>query len=157
MATGQHKEMLNQVKDLFRFKVDSDLSIMKSNQTLTYITNKTLNGLEKEFEAFNPSLVLVQGDTSTAYAASMASFYRKIPIAHVEAGLRTNDIYDPFPEEMNRRLISQMATLNFAPTSNSERNLKLDNVPGKIFVTGNTIIDSLLKYLKMQGLLWLNQ
>ncbi len=145
VITGQHKEMLNQVKDLFRFKVDSDLSIMKSNQTLTYITNKTLNGLEKEFAAFRPSLVMVQGDTSSAYAASMASFYKKIPIAHVEAGLRTNDIYDPYPEEMNRRLISQLATLNFAPTPNSEQNLKLDNVPGKIFVTGNTIIDSLLE------------
>ena len=148
VITGQHKEMLNQVIDLFNLQIDLDLSIMKKNQTLTHITNKTLNGLEKEFDSFPPSLVIVQGDTTTALAAALGSFYKKIPIAHVEAGLRTDDIYDPFPEEVNRRLISQMASLHFAPTENSYNNLKIENVPGNIFVTGNTIIDSLLEISK---------
>ena len=148
VITGQHKEMLNQVIDLFNLQIDLDLSIMKKNQTLTHITNKTLNGLEKEFDSFPPSLVIVQGDTTTALAAALGSFYKKIPIAHVEAGLRTDDIYDPFPEEVNRRLISQMASLHFAPTENSYNNLKIENVPGNIFITGNTVIDSLLEISK---------
>lgn len=163
VITGQHKEMCNQVIDLFNLKIDLDLSIMKKNQTLNYITNKTLNGLEKEFDLYPPSLVMVQGDTTTAFAAALGSFYKKIPIAHVEAGLRTNDIYDPFPEEVNRRLISQMASLNFAPTENSQNNLKIENVPGSIFVTGNTIIDSLLEISKkskpimIDSLDWINK
>ena len=124
IVTGQHKEMLEQVRELFDLEIDNDLSIMKSNQSLTYITIETLKGLEKEFNDYHPSLVLVQGDTTSAYAAALASFYKKIPVAHVEAGLRTDDMNNPYPEEMNRRIISQIASLNFAPTKNSADNLK---------------------------------
>ncbi len=142
VVTGQHKEMVDQVFNSFGIKYDLNLQIMKNKQTLSDITKKTLVNLEKEFEENNPSLVLVQGDTSSAFAAALAAFYKKIPIGHVEAGLRTNSIYEPFPEEMNRRLISNMASINFAPTDLAFRNLHKYEISGIIKKTGNTVIDA---------------
>lgn len=142
VVTGQHKEMVDQVFNSFGIKYDLNLEIMKIKQTLTDITRKTLVNLEKEFEENNPSLVLVQGDTTTAFAAALAAFYKKIPIGHVEAGLRTNSIFEPFPEEVNRRLISNMSSINFAPTETAVKNLKRNNVSGSIHKTGNTVIDA---------------
>ena len=144
IVTGQHKEMVAQVMDLFDLKVDLDLEIMKNNQSLTHITCTTLDGLNSEFSNNIPQLVIVQGDTNTAFASALASFYLKIPVAHVEAGLRTNNIYNPFPEEANRRLISQIASLHFAPTELSFANLKNSEVNGFIQKTGNTVIDALM-------------
>lgn len=143
IITGQHREMVNQVMELFNLNVNKDLNIMRINQSLNYITKKILEGLEEEFQKFRPSLVLVQGDTSTAFTGALCAFYKKIPIGHVEAGLRTNKLNDPFPEEGNRRLISQLATLHFAPTQESKANLINANVSGFIYITGNTVIDSL--------------
>ena len=116
ILTGQHREMVDQVMKLFNLKADQDLKIMQSKQTLTDITCKTLQGLEQLFEQDRPDLVIVQGDTTTAFAAGLAAFYQKIPLGHVEAGLRTDHIYNPYPEEANRRLISQITQLHFAPT-----------------------------------------
>ena len=144
VLTGQHKEMVNKVIEIFNINVDNNLDIMKDNQTLSYIICETLNGLKIEFEKYRSNLVLVQGDTSTAFAAALAAFYEKIPIAHVEAGLRTNNLFEPFPEEVNRRLISQMSSLHFAPTKLSKTNLLESGVSGKIFITGNTVVDALL-------------
>ena len=142
--SGQHREMVKQVMNLFNLKIDKDLKIMKDRQSLTHITNSVLSGLEDEFQKFKPNLVLVQGDTSTAFAAALSSFYKGIPIAHVEAGLRTNQLNDPFPEEANRRLISQISSLHFAPTNDAKQNLINSGVCGNIYITGNTVIDSLL-------------
>ncbi len=147
--TGQHKEMVLKVLSLFQINYDYDLNLMLRNQTLCHITCKTLEGLEKLFKNEKPDLVFVQGDTTSAYAASLAAFYQKISIAHVEAGLRTNNLFDPYPEEANRRLISQLATYNFAPTKKSMLNLKNDNVPGEIYITGNTIVDAVLMISNM--------
>ena len=144
ILSGQHSFLVEQVMDLFKFKEDIDLNIMKPNQNLTFITSEVLNGLEKEFNSFRPDLVIVQGDTTTAFAAALASFYQKIPVAHVEAGLRTSSIFDPYPEEANRKLISQIAQLHFAPTELAAENCRLSNVIGKVFVTGNTVIDALI-------------
>lgn len=144
ILTGQHREMVEQVMHLFDLKADRDLQIMQSKQTLTDITCKSLQGLEGIFQEIEPDIVLVQGDTTTAFAAALAAFYQKIPVGHVEAGLRTDDIFNPYPEEANRRLISQISQLNFAPTSLSVENLQRSGVPGKIYQTGNTVIDALM-------------
>tara|TARA_B100000242_G_scaffold294359_1_gene276731 strand:- start:3958 stop:5103 length:1146 start_codon:yes stop_codon:yes gene_type:complete len=144
ILTGQHKEMVSQVLDLFQLKADKDLNLMTRNQTLTHITSNSLIGLNKEFKDFRPDLVIVQGDTSTAFSASLAAFYEKIPIAHVEAGLRTSNFLSPFPEEANRRFISQIASLHFAPTELAEKNLQTCGISKNVFVTGNTVVDSLM-------------
>jgi UDP-N-acetylglucosamine 2-epimerase (non-hydrolysing) len=145
ILTGQHREMVEQVMKLFAIKADEDLAIMQQQQTLTDILCKSLTGLEKLFQKFQPQLILVQGDTSTAYAAALAAFYQKIPVGHVEAGLRTDDLFNPYPEEANRRLISQLTQLHFAPTSLAVENLRRSRVIGEIHQTGNTVIDALLK------------
>ena len=144
VLTGQHREMVAQVMELFGLQADHDLALMAPKQTLTHITCGALQGLQAEFEAHKPDLVLVQGDTTTAFASALAAFYAQVPVGHVEAGLRTDNLLDPFPEEANRRLISQVAQLHFAPTGVSEANLKASGVVGEILVTGNTVIDALL-------------
>lgn len=148
IITGQHKEMTNQVLELFSFQPDLDMNLMKTGQSLTFVTQKVLEGLEKDFSKYLPDLIIVQGDTTSAFSAALAGFYKKIPVAHIEAGLRTNNLMEPFPEELNRRLISQITSLNFAPTQLSTENLRKNDVPGKIFITGNTVIDSLLMISK---------
>jgi UDP-N-acetylglucosamine 2-epimerase (non-hydrolysing) len=148
ILTGQHQEMVTQVMDLFQLKADENLNIMQPRQTLTDITYRSLQGLEELFIKLKPQLVIVQGDTTTAFAAALAAFYQKIPVGHVEAGLRTNDIYDPYPEEVNRRLISQLTQLHFAPTELAIANLKNSGVTGEIHHTGNTVIDALLTIVK---------
>jgi UDP-N-acetylglucosamine 2-epimerase (non-hydrolysing) len=145
ILTGQHKEMVDQVMQLFDLKADFDLAIMQPKQTLTDITCGALRGLEDLFIKLKPAIVLVQGDTTTAFAAALAAFYQKIPVGHVEAGLRTDNIFNPFPEEANRRLVSQIAQLHFAPTSLSAENLKKSGVVTGIHQTGNTVIDALLQ------------
>lgn len=144
ILTGQHREMVAQVMDLFQLTADRDLAIMQHGQTLTDITCRTLQGLEALFKELSPQLVLVQGDTTTAFAAALAAFYQQIPVGHVEAGLRTDDLFNPFPEEANRRLISQIAQLHFAPTTLSVEHLQRSGVVGTIHHTGNTVIDALL-------------
>ncbi len=144
VLTGQHREMVSQVMDLFGLRADHDLALMAPKQTLTHVTCAALQGLEKEFSEHRPDLVLVQGDTTTAFASSLAAFYAQIPVGHVEAGLRTDDLFDPFPEEANRRLLSQIAQLHFAPTARSAANLRGSGVVGEIHTTGNTVIDALL-------------
>ena len=142
-VTAQHREMLDSVMSCFGLKADADLNIMGKNQTLTDVTVKALKGLEGCFAEFKPDLVLVHGDTSTTFSAALAAFYAKIPVGHVEAGLRTYDRYSPFPEEMNRCLVGRLATLHFAPTSKNAENLRAEAVTGDIFVTGNTVIDAM--------------
>jgi len=142
--TGQHQEMVKQVMQLFQISADRDLAIMQPNQTLTDITCRSLQGLEALFREIQPQIVLVQGDTTTAFAAALAAFYQQIPIGHVEAGLRTDDLFNPYPEEANRRLISQVTQLHFAPTATAVENLKRSGVTGNIYHTGNTVIDALL-------------
>ena len=130
-----------QVMDLFELEEDKNLNLMKNNQSLNYITQEVLNGMRTEFLENIPRLIFVQGDTTTAFAASLAAFYEKIPIAHIEAGLRTCKLLDPYPEEANRRLISQISTLHFAPTEMARNNLACSGIKENVFVTGNTIID----------------
>ncbi len=142
-VTAQHRELLDCVLRCFGLTPDYDLDIMSGEQSLSDITARVLAGLEKCFADARPDLVLVHGDTSTAFAAALAAFYAKIPVGHVEAGLRTNDIYSPFPEEANRGMISRLAALNFAPTEKNAENLRKENCPGEIFVTGNTVIDAM--------------
>jgi UDP-N-acetylglucosamine 2-epimerase (non-hydrolysing) len=144
VLTGQHREMVDQVMALFDLKADADLAIMQPKQTLTDITCRSLQGLEAHFQDTHPQLVIVQGDTTTAFAAALAAFYQKIPVGHVEAGLRTDNIYSPYPEEANRRLISQLTTLHFAPTTKAVGHLEKSGVVGQIHHTGNTVIDALL-------------
>ena len=145
IVTAQHREMLDQVLSLFDITPHRDLNIMKQNQTLTDITTRALEGLEKVFLEEDIDLVLVQGDTTTSFVAALAAFYRKIPVGHIEAGLRTDTKYDPYPEEMNRRLITTLGDLNFAPTPLSVENLIKNGIEeSKIFQTGNTVIDALL-------------
>ncbi|MEB3263389.1 MAG: UDP-N-acetylglucosamine 2-epimerase (non-hydrolyzing) [Synechococcus sp.] len=144
VLTGQHREMVSQVMELFGLQADHDLALMAPKQTLTHVTCAALQGLEKEFSEHRPDLVLVQGDTTTAFASGLAAFYGQIPVGHVEAGLRTDDLFDPFPEEANRRLLSQIAQLHFAPTAQSAANLRASGVVGEILTTGNTVIDALL-------------
>jgi UDP-N-acetylglucosamine 2-epimerase (non-hydrolysing) len=150
VLTGQHQEMVAQVMQLFDLTADHDLAIMQHGQTLTDITCRTLRGLETLFEQLKPQIVLVQGDTTTAFAAAIAAFYKQIPVGHVEAGLRTDDIYNPFPEEANRRLISQVTHLHFAPTTLSVEHLERSGVVGNIHNTGNTVIDALLSVAARQ-------
>ncbi len=150
VLTGQHREMVAQVMDIFGLQADRDLDIMQPGQTLTDITQRSLQGLEKLFKEIQPQLVIVQGDTTTAFAAALAAFYQQIPIGHVEAGLRTDHLFDPYPEEANRRLISQIAQLHFAPTDLSVANLQKSSVTGEIHLTGNTVIDALLTVAAQQ-------
>ena len=145
ILTWQHKEMVQQVMNLFNLSADYNLKIMREKQTLTDITCNTLQGLETVFKQLTPNLVLIQGDTTTALAATLAAFYQQIPVGHVEAGLRTDNFYSPYPEEVNRRLISQLAQLHFAPTALAVENLKKAQVLGNIYQTGNTVIDALLE------------
>lgn len=143
-VTAQHRQMLDQVLEAFRIRPDYDLNIMKHGQTLSDITTAALQGMEGVIRETKPDIVLVHGDTTTAFAAALAAFYQQVPIGHVEAGLRTYDKYSPFPEEMNRQMVDRMADLFFAPTEMSRKNLLLENIPGeKIWVTGNTAIDAL--------------
>ena len=144
VLTGQHREMVAQVMDLFGLEADCDLGLMAPRQTLTHVTCAALQGLRDDFQAYPPAMVLVQGDTTTAFAAGLAAFYEQIPVGHVEAGLRTDNLFDPFPEEANRRLLSQIASLHFAPTTKAEANLRTSGVIGAVSVTGNTVIDALL-------------
>jgi UDP-N-acetylglucosamine 2-epimerase (non-hydrolysing) len=144
-ATGQHREMLDQVMTLFGLIPDVDLNIMRPGQDLYDTTSHVLNGLRDVLRSFTPGCVVVQGDTTTAFAASLAAFYEKIPVAHVEAGLRTGDRYAPWPEEMNRKLTSVIASLHFAPTNRARQSLLDEGVPSQqIHVTGNTVVDALL-------------
>lgn len=142
-VTGQHREMLDQVLEIFEIKPDYDLNIMKPGQDLTDVTTRVLTGLRDLFKVCRPDIVLVHGDTTTSTAGALAAFYAQIPVGHVEAGLRTHNIYSPWPEEMNRQITGRIATYNFAPTSLSEKNLLEENVHGHIYVTGNTVIDAL--------------
>lgn len=144
VLTGQHREMVEQVLQLFAIEADCDLQIMRARQTLTDITCLSLQGLEDIFAKLQPGLVLVQGDTTTAFAAALAAFYQKIPVGHVEAGLRSRDLLNPYPEEANRRLIGQLSQLHFAPTQTAADNLQNAGVVGEIHLTGNTVIDALL-------------
>ena len=142
-VTGQHREMLDQVLRIFEVKPDIDLNIMKQGQDLTDVTVRILTGMRDVFKTCKPDVVLVHGDTTTSTAAALAAFYAQIPVGHVEAGLRTHNIYSPWPEEMNRQLTGRIATYNFAPTPLSEKNLLEENTHGKVYVTGNTVIDAL--------------
>ncbi len=148
VVTGQHREMLDQVMRLFGIAPDVDLNIMQPGQTLSGITIRALEGLENVLKQHEPDLVLVQGDTSTAFAAGLAAFYHKIPVAHVEAGLRTDSRYDPFPEEINRRLLTTLSELQFPPTRLSRDLLLSEHVdPENVYLTGNTVIDALHQIL----------
>jgi len=143
-VTAQHREMLDQVLDIFEIKPDYDLNIMQARQTLADITTRAMQGLYKIFDETKPDIVLVHGDTTTTFAASLAAFYSKVKVGHVEAGLRTYDKYSPYPEEMNRKLTGSIADLHFAPTVANKENLIKENVSEKeIYVTGNTVIDAL--------------
>ena len=145
-VTGQHRGMLDQVLELFDIKPDYDLDIMKPGQGLTEVTAKILEGMKEVLLEFSPDRVLVHGDTATTFAASLAAYYQQIPIGHVEAGLRTGDVYSPWPEEGNRRLTAAIADHHYAPTSTSQFNLHRENLdPAGVFVTGNTVIDTLLE------------
>lgn len=142
-VTGQHREMLDQVLKIFEVTPDYDLNIMKQGQDLTDVTARVLTGLRDVFKECRPDVVLVHGDTTTSTAGALAAFYAQIPVGHVEAGLRTHNIYSPWPEEMNRQITGRIATYNFAPTPLSEKNLTEEKAHGQIFVTGNTVIDAL--------------
>jgi UDP-N-acetylglucosamine 2-epimerase (non-hydrolysing) len=151
ISTGQHREMLDQVIGPFNIRVDHDMSLMEPGQSLYKLSSKTILSFENVLESFKPDLLLVQGDTTTAFIGAFASGYGKIPVGHVEAGLRTNNKYFPFPEEINRRLISVMADLHFAPTEGGRQNLIREGIPDdRIFVTGNTAIDTLLAALDLK-------
>lgn len=142
-VTGQHREMLDQVLKIFEVTPNIDLNIMKQGQDLTDVTVRILNGMRDVFKECRPDVVLVHGDTTTSTAAALAAFYAQIPVGHVEAGLRTHNIYSPWPEEMNRQVTGRIAAYNFAPTVLSEKNLIEEKAMGQIFVTGNTVIDAL--------------
>ncbi len=142
-VTGQHREMLDQVLKIFDITPDYDLNIMKQGQDLYDITARVLTGMRDVLKDVKPDIVLVHGDTTTSTAAAIAAFYQQIPVGHVEAGLRTHNIYSPWPEEMNRQITGRIAQYNFAPTPLSEKNLKEEKTMGEIFVTGNTVIDAL--------------
>jgi len=142
-VTGQHREMLDQVLRIFDVKPDYDLNIMKQGQDLYDVTARVLTGMRDVFKKCKPDVVLVHGDTTTSTAAALAAFYQQIPVGHVEAGLRTHNIYSPWPEEMNRQITGRIATYNFSPTPLSRQNLEAEKAQGKIYVTGNTVIDAL--------------
>ena len=142
-VTGQHREMLDQVLRIFEVTPDYDLNIMKQGQDLYDVTARVLTGMRDVFKQCKPDVVLVHGDTTTSTAAALAAFYQQIPVGHVEAGLRTHNIYSPWPEEMNRQITGRISTYNFSPTPLSEKNLQEEKAHGQIFVTGNTVIDAL--------------
>ena len=149
IVSGQHREMLDQMLEIFRIKPDYDLNIMKRGQSLSNITKNSLLGIEKILKKEKPSMVLVQGDTTTSFAGALAAFYQKIKIGHIEAGLRTNNKYYPFPEEINRQLTSVLVDLHFAPTRQSSKNILSEGVKREdIFISGNTVIDSLFLMIK---------
>jgi UDP-N-acetylglucosamine 2-epimerase len=144
-VTGQHRELLAQVLDLFELRPDWNLEIMRPDQDLAYLTGAALSGVARILGSWRPDRVIVQGDTTTTFAGALAAFYHRIPVAHVEAGLRTSNIYSPWPEEINRRLVSQVADLHFAPTLRARENLLREGIDGdRIIVTGNSGIDALL-------------
>lgn len=148
-VTAQHRSMLDQVLDIFKINVGYDLNIMSAGQDLYDITSRVITRMKNVLHEFKPEMVFVHGDTTTTFAAALTGFYEKIPVSHVEAGLRTGNIYSPWPEEMNRKLTGAIATYHFAPTTTSRKNLLKENVPeDKIFVTGNTVIDALLMVVK---------
>ena len=142
-VTAQHREMLDSVLEVFHLRPDWDLNIMTPRQTLSTITSKCLTGMDAAIDALKPDLILVHGDTSTTFAGALSAFYHQIPVGHVEAGLRTYDKYSPFPEEMNRKLVSAIADLYFCPTENNRQNLLREGITQGLFVTGNTVIDAL--------------
>lgn len=142
-VTAQHRQMLDSVLEVFQLRPDYDLDIMTPRQTLSTITSKCLLGMEGAIEALRPDMILVHGDTSTTFAGALAAFYHQIPVGHVEAGLRTYDKYSPFPEEMNRKLVSAIADLYFCPTVNNKNNLLREGITKGLFITGNTVIDAL--------------
>ena len=142
-VTAQHRQMLDSVLDIFRLVPDFDLNIMEPRQTLSTITSKCLLGMEEVLEQARPDLVLVHGDTSTTFAGALAAFYHRVPVGHVEAGLRTYDKYSPYPEEMNRRMVSAIADLHFCPTPSNRDNLAREGIEQGVFLTGNTVIDAL--------------
>jgi len=142
-VTAQHRQMLDSVLEVFHVKPDWDLDIMTPRQTLSTITSKCLTGMDEAIEALKPDMILVHGDTSTTFAGALSAFYHQVPVGHVEAGLRTYDKYSPFPEEMNRKLVSSIADLYFCPTVNNRENLLKEAITEGIFVTGNTVIDAL--------------
>ncbi|MBQ4523919.1 MAG: UDP-N-acetylglucosamine 2-epimerase (non-hydrolyzing) [Lachnospiraceae bacterium] len=148
--TGQHREMLQQVIDIFGTKVHYNLDIMQPRQTLTTITTSVLEKMESVLEKEKPDIVLVHGDTTTSFVAALAAFYQKIPVGHVEAGLRTFDKFSPFPEEMNRCLTGRIASLHFAPTENNKTNLENENIKEEVYVTGNTVIDAFSTTVKKE-------
>jgi UDP-N-acetylglucosamine 2-epimerase (non-hydrolysing) len=151
VATGQHKEMFRQVTDQFGITVDADLDVMRPNQTLAYLTSRLIESIDGWLGSADVDMAVVQGDTTTVLAASLACFYRRLPIGHVEAGLRTGNIWSPFPEEVNRRLATPLVTLHFAPTDSARDALLAERVPAEsIAVTGNTVIDALMMELKTQ-------
>ena len=143
-VTAQHREMLDSVLEIFNVKPAYDLNIMAQGQTIIDICNKVLVGTDRVIKEYNPDLVLVHGDTSTTLNGALAAFYNKVPVGHVEAGLRTGDMYSPFPEEANRKLTGAIATLHFAPTINNANNLAKESITKNVFITGNTVIDALL-------------
>ncbi len=147
-VTGQHREMLDQVLTIFDVKPDYDLNIMKQGQDLYDVTARVLTGMRDVFKECKPDVVLVHGDTTTSTAAALSAFYQQIPVGHVEAGLRTHNIYSPWPEEMNRQITGRIATYNFSPTPLSRQNLETEKAQGEIFVTGNTVIDALHMVVK---------
>lgn len=147
-VTGQHREMLDQVLTIFNVKQDYDLNIMKQGQDLYDVTARVLTGMRDVLKQCQPDVVLVHGDTTTSTAAALAAFYQQIPVGHVEAGLRTHNIYSPWPEEMNRQITGRIATYNFAPTPLSEQNLKAESAMGQIILTGNTVIDALFMVIE---------
>ncbi|WP_439540985.1 non-hydrolyzing UDP-N-acetylglucosamine 2-epimerase, partial [Sphingomonas sp.] len=142
-VTGQHRQMLDQVLTLFDIRPDHDLALMAAGQTLSDLTARTLTALDPVILAEKPDCILVHGDTTTAMAAAVAAFHRRVPIGHVEAGLRTRDLSQPWPEEFNRRVVDVVAGLLFAPTATAKANLEAESVAGRILVTGNTVIDAL--------------
>ena len=142
-VTAQHREMLDSVLEVFGLTPDWDLDIMTPRQTLSTITSKCLTGMDEAIDALKPDLILVHGDTSTTFAGALSAFYHKVPVGHVEAGLRTYDKYSPYPEEMNRKLVTAIADLYFCPTESNRRNLEREGITENIFVTGNTVIDAL--------------
>ena len=151
VLTGQHKEMALDTLNIFDLNEDNNLLLMKENQSLTHISIETLKGLEDEFTCYKPDLVFVQGDTTSAFIGALAAFYQNIDIGHIEAGLRTNDLMNPYPEEANRRLISQICTFHFAPTALAAKNLNSFGISENIFITGNTVIDAMKMLLEKRN------
>lgn len=147
--TSQHKEMLQQVLSFFEIHADVDLDVMQPNQDLSTLTSVILSKLSPVIAEKRPDLVIVQGDTTTAFAGALAAFYQKIPVAHLEAGLRSDNIYSPFPEEINRKLIGSIAALHFVPTAQASENLKAEHITKNVYITGNTVIDALFTGLKI--------